>query len=466
MNSIRNATLLVLLLSLSTGLFAGGFALSGIGSRAISMGGAFRGMADDPSAMYWNPAGLAFIQNDQISLGGSFIQPDSRWTNSVPLPGFVYNKELSAENKLSMFPSLMGLYSDNTKTKFGLGIYVPYGLGSSYDAYDIANTGFAMPDTLPDGTPIPAENTLLTPTGMPKNEMSSSIAVVDIHPTMSHRLLDNLSIGIGFSLLYGMIDVTKLSPAYYYSLYSPITIEMSGKGWGFGGNIGTLYKPTDKLSLGLTYKMPASIPLEGEAELKLWLNSYHYYLRQLLTMSPNPVWAPVVLGGKGDVEANLRLPAEVAVGVSYKVMPNWSLNLDYAYSMWGRLDRIEVIFLDDVSVSGTYYDNIDLVFNWKDTSRVSLGTEYRLGSNALRAGFYYDQSPIPEETQNPTLSDIGDKISGNIGYGRDFGKFTLDVNGQIIKFPERVIDTQTANNMKGTYNSSVLAANLGLTYHF
>ena len=147
-------------------------------------------------------------------------------------------------------------------------------------------------------------------------------------------------------------------------------------------------------------------------------------------------------------------------------MPNWSVNLDYAYSMWSRLNRIEVTFLDDVAILGRKVENPKLVFDWKDTSRVSLGSEYRLGRNALRAGFYYDQSPIPEETQNPTLSDIGDKISGNIGYGRDFGKFTLDVNGQIIKFPERVIDTETDNNMRGTYNSSVMAANLGLTYTF
>lgn len=466
MNSIRNAILLVLLLGLSTGLFAGGFALSGIGSRAISMGGAFRGMADDPSAVYWNPAGLAFIQNDQISLGGSFIQPDSRWTNSDPLPGFAYNKELSAENKLSMFPSLMGLYADNPKTRFGLGIYVPYGLGATYDAYDIANTGFVMPDAFPDGTPIPANYTLTTPAGMPKNEMSSSIAIVDIHPTMSHRLLDKLSFGLGFSLFYGMIDLTKLSRSEGFSLYGPSTFEMSGTGWGFGGNIGALYKPIDKLSLGLTYKTPASIPLEGEAEVKLWLNSYHNYLVQLLAASPNPVWAPGVHGGKGDLEATLKLPAEAALGISCKVMPNWSVNLDYAYSMWSRLDQIEVTFIDDVAILGTAVENSKLVFNWKDTSRVSLGTEYRLGCNALRAGFYYDQSPIPEETQNPTLSDIGDKISGNIGYGRDFGKFTLDVNGQIIKFPERVIDTETDNNMKGTYNSSVMAANLGLTYNF
>lgn len=52
-------TLLILsLLSFTSLLFAGGFALSGVGSRATSMAGAFRGLADDATAMYWNPAGL------------------------------------------------------------------------------------------------------------------------------------------------------------------------------------------------------------------------------------------------------------------------------------------------------------------------------------------------------------------------------------------------------------------------
>ena len=55
--------------------FGGGMALSGIGAKAISMGGAFRGLADDATAMYWNPAGLANMEDISIDLGGTFIMP-------------------------------------------------------------------------------------------------------------------------------------------------------------------------------------------------------------------------------------------------------------------------------------------------------------------------------------------------------------------------------------------------------
>lgn len=40
-----------------------------IGARAVGMGGAFTGLADDASAIYYNPAGLAGIENDQFILG-------------------------------------------------------------------------------------------------------------------------------------------------------------------------------------------------------------------------------------------------------------------------------------------------------------------------------------------------------------------------------------------------------------
>jgi len=44
-----------------TGLLeANGLSLNGLGSKAVSMGGAFIGLADDFSLVYWNPAGAGF----------------------------------------------------------------------------------------------------------------------------------------------------------------------------------------------------------------------------------------------------------------------------------------------------------------------------------------------------------------------------------------------------------------------
>lgn len=40
----------------------------GIGARAMSMGGAFTALADDASAVFWNPAGLAQLTDNQLFL--------------------------------------------------------------------------------------------------------------------------------------------------------------------------------------------------------------------------------------------------------------------------------------------------------------------------------------------------------------------------------------------------------------
>lgn len=44
-----------------TSVYAGGLSTSGQGSRAIGMGGAFTGVADDGSSIYYNPAGISQI---------------------------------------------------------------------------------------------------------------------------------------------------------------------------------------------------------------------------------------------------------------------------------------------------------------------------------------------------------------------------------------------------------------------
>ena len=435
MKLFRLSILLLTLGSLSVGLYAGGFALSGVGSRATAMGGAFRGLADDPSAMYWNPAGLGFMDENSASLGGTFIMPSAKWVNNTPyfssVPGYTI-QEYKAKKSLKAFPNAFITMAKSPKLKYGLGIFVPYGLGTTWDAYQqpAVYAGF---------------------TDFPEEEMKSSIAIVDFHPSVAYQIKPNLSAGMGISVLYGNIGIAKIQFSDPPN-YLPTTSDLSGSGIGFGANIGVIYKPMDGLSVGLTGKLPSSIKMNGDIEAYTW------------------VPPATKVGGTSDIETTLKLPADIGIGFSYQVMPQLTVNLDYAYTMWSRLDKVVVDLDTPITISpipgAPQLTSSELVFDWKDTHRISIGGEYRMGCNDLRLGFYFDQSPIPDETLVPTISDVNNKISSNIGWGRIFGKIGVDANFQYVIFTERDIETQTTTNMAGTYNAGSISGNIGLSYKF
>jgi long-chain fatty acid transport protein len=433
MKQIRYITLLMCMALIAGQLFAGGFALTGVGSRATSMGGAFRGLSDDASAMYWNPAGLGFMNENSVSLGGTFIMPSAKWdpsgTTVSDNPGFSA-KEYEANKKVVAFPKL----------KYGLGVYVPYGLGTTWDAYELPGSPYVYSD----------------PASFPEEEMMSSIAVIDMHPSVAYQVLPNLSVGMGLSAMYGMIDIAQLK--FPVSPAAPMSIDLSGTGLGFGANMGMLFKPTRCISIGLSGKLPSSIDMEGDIDMHLWAPA-------------NPDGTPAMkLGGTSDIDATLDLPADIGIGIAYTKFDNLTLTMDYAYTMWESLDKVKVKFKDPIVIAdpANPYTEVPLVFDWENTHRVSLGAEYQMGMNKLRTGFFYDQTPIPEETQLPTLSDISDKFSANLGWGREFGNIGIEANAQWVMFTERELkdSDSSTNNMPGKYNSNSISGNIGLTYKF
>lgn len=457
MISIRNLSVLMCLVLLAGNLFAGGFALTGVGSRATSMGGAFRAVSDDPSAMFWNPAGLGFMNENSVSLGGTFILPSATWdpdgSAMTAIPGYE-NKEYEAEQSLRMFPTVFATKTRESRLKYGLGIYVPYGLGTTWDAYNLPSATYTYEDA----------------GSFPEDEMMSSVAVVDLHPTVAYRINPILSVGAGLSVMYGMIDIAKIgfnsTLASGYGLPSqyiaPLSTELSGAGFGIGANMGLMLQPIESLSIGLSGKLPSDIAMKGDAEL--------YYWKPAAPDSLGNIIDAAKIGGKSDIEATLKLPAEFGIGFAYKVLPNWTVSLDYAYTMWSRLDKVVVEMDDPIVLNPGAYSvaQSELVFDWEDTYRISVGTEYALACSKVRAGFFFDQSPIPASTQLPTLSDIGNKMSFNLGWGRDFGAFGVEANAQYVMFPEREVKAaeQTSNNVTGIYNSNSISGNLGLNYRF
>ena len=63
-----------------TGTTAGKFLSIGVGPRAIGMGGAYTSLSNDASAMYWNPAGLSFLQRNEAMFSSNQLFADIKLT--------------------------------------------------------------------------------------------------------------------------------------------------------------------------------------------------------------------------------------------------------------------------------------------------------------------------------------------------------------------------------------------------
>jgi len=68
--------LLLALWSLAAPAWGGGFTLSQQGTAAMAQGAAFVAEADDPSAIFYNPAGLNQLKRPEIYMGAIFEHPD------------------------------------------------------------------------------------------------------------------------------------------------------------------------------------------------------------------------------------------------------------------------------------------------------------------------------------------------------------------------------------------------------
>jgi hypothetical protein len=138
---VKRIWILVLLLSLSlpgwaraarefakVGTIGGQFLKIGVGARASAMGGAFVSVADDASAVYWNPAGVARIQKGVISVNHTSWLADISFSQAT----YLFHTRL--------LPGTIGinarsLYMDAQAVRT---VFRPEGEGRSFDAGDVA----------------------------------------------------------------------------------------------------------------------------------------------------------------------------------------------------------------------------------------------------------------------------------------------------------------------------------------
>lgn len=383
------------------------------GARAAAMGSAMTAVADDPSTMAFNPAGLVHLKNTHIyggltvlTLRSTFEDPQGRTEKTRSQMFYAPHLYLCSDFGLE-------------KTTFGLGIFSPFGIG-----------GRKWPET-----------------GLTRYASTESlIGTVVINPTIAFRPLPGLSIGGGIDYLFAQGTAKRrLDQSALGASDGSLEFEADGGGWGF--NVGVLYAFSDQFSLGASYRSRVNVEQKGKMRVR------HIA----------PALQPL-FGGDAfttDAETTLRFPDVISIGLSFRPTRKWTIGVEVERIDWSRFSQTRIDLKHEVPAAGLTDVSSDA--GWKSSWVYKLGWEHRLTDRfCLRGGYVYATSPVPDRTLSPDNPD-SDQHNLSLGFGYKFGRFLVDAFYNITLFESREVSNPI---LSGRYENNIHTAGFSLGFSF
>ncbi len=401
-----------------------GFLLYEHGAAAMAMAGAFTGLANDPSAIWHNPAGIAWLKGTQILVGGTLIAPKGSVTMDNLSGAPVYDRK----NQIFLMPNFYMTHQLSDRLTFGLGLFAPFGLGTSW----------------------PNENG-----DFPLRYMAtkSDMKTVMLNEVLAYKFTEHLSIGAGVSYIHSALveDITQRATIGENAYDLPTTLDVSGR--AFGWNIGLLYK-TKVVSFGFNYRSKFDIKYSGDVS-------------SLLTYIPAP-YQPYVPTA-GDAKLMFKFPGIMSFGLAIQVNDDLIWTIDVHDYLFKRYDY----YMVTIDYPEPYSDQqMEFDTNWKANMCYRTGVEYTVNDRwKVRGGVLYDVTPQPQTEVNPSLPDAS-RIAFTAGFSRKFGKLALEFAYQYEHFMKRSSDHKfifgeyDPNPAFGTYKCMSHLLGINVSYNF
>ncbi|HEX4955299.1 MAG TPA: outer membrane protein transport protein [Thermoanaerobaculia bacterium] len=401
MLAVRGSAAGLLALALAFPLHAEGFAFTSQGAKATGLGGAFTALADDPTALYYNPGGLALLKKKKAVAGGftAYRLNEGLYQGLAPGPGAGTTGE--QETPLELPAHLYVLLPLGEKAVFGLGAFSPFLHSNQWSD----KGGFA-------GRYV---------------ALRSEIRTWDLNPTISFAATENLGLGLG--LTYRSSDLSLLRR---YPGLNPFTGRLLDVGslavdsdleGGFGWNVGLSHRIGTRFAWGLAYRSAIEIDHQGVGQLTQ-IPTGNAQLDQLFAAS-------LPFGPEISMETSLTYPEVASLGVAVGLSKLSWLAVDVSRTGWQEVSALSFRFASEPELDQT----IALALEESLSYRVGLligtptGMQFRFG-----AGF--EESPQPDETVGPFLADADRSL-----YAAGFGLDWLDVAFSWTTWEGRVVTT-------------------------
>jgi long-subunit fatty acid transport protein len=242
------------------------------GARSLAMGSAFVGAADDATAAFTNPAGLAFIARFEVAFEGRYRAMDTTYLSGGRVSGTVSGIGLD-----TVATPIRAIDADAALTPAFFSVMLPIGARATVTGYRheltrVENSFFSQ-GVFRRGSfgGVTDDATRELPIGGHRR-----VRVTNYGASAGLRLTDRIAVGGGVAVSHLDLDASFERFTLTSDTFSPpdmslttATATQESGDVSVGVNVGGLYRLTDRLSIGLTYRRGPSFEFGQEDALPL-----------------------------------------------------------------------------------------------------------------------------------------------------------------------------------------------------
>lgn len=402
-------------LGLSANMFAGSFQLNLQGVRQTAMAGSGMARAWDASTIFFNPAGLSQLERWQVYASGYLVSPNVTFSQ-YPSAGYQYDAKKNYSTPFAIY--IGGPVTRDKKLSAGIGVFTPFGSGVDWGNQWVGR--YIVRDI--------------------------SLQMVQIQPTLSYKFSNQFSIGAGFNIGIGGVEINRALPVAFQD-GTDGSINLKGDALGFGFNVGMQYKPSAKLDLGLSYRHGANMKVDDGTAT---------FVVPTATASNFPT------NGLTGFTTELPLPHIVTFGAAFDATSKLTLIGDLIFAGWARYKSLDFNFDEQTAA----VRNSSEMRNNKNTLAIRLGANYKiLPELELMAGAAYDPTPTSNNYASPDAVD-GNRWVGSIGAAYTISnKLSIMAAVQYTNVGTRNV-TYAPANFTGAYQMKSVTPALGVSFKF
>ena len=400
-------------------LFALGIRIADQDATATARGNAFAATADNPSAIYYNPAGIAQLDGFNASVGTYGIFLNSHFKNGAA--------SFDTEDKLQAIPQIFFTAKiPDQPIAFGLGIYSPYGLSLEW----------------PSAAPFSG----ITQKGQ--------IEYLTLNPVIAFKPYSTLSIAMGATINYAEADLRAVPGGAVGSSLGN-DFRFRGRDEDVGFNAGILWQPWEQHSFGVNYRSETDMNFAGHTDTRL--------------VGPFSPFHQGIFSVQGEsTTADFRFPRNIVFGYSFRPNKNWNIEFDADWTDWDNLNT--------VTLKKPTTGNQAFPFNWQSSWFYELGVTRSFDSGwSISGGYIYSENSVPDSTFNPIVPD-SDRHIFSLGVGKKYKHVSWNAAYQFAWGPERTLNNSPnsfnnnpglpGQNANGTYEFISHALTINFGYHF